>query len=118
MRGRVSTEMGKIVIDTDVIAKYAGSVAMEVVGVVGMASINVKDGLWNLLRIENISHGVEAKIVDKKLEIHMHVIAAYGTNLKTVAINIIDSVKHCINEYIGMEVSNIIVSIEGVRVTE
>ena len=41
----MNTHMGNITIDNEVIAQYAGSVAMECVGVVGMAGINVKDGL-------------------------------------------------------------------------
>ena len=45
MQGQMETELGKIVIDTDVIATYAGSVAVECFGIVGMAAVNMKDGL-------------------------------------------------------------------------
>ena len=38
MQGQMETELGKIVIDTDVIATYAGSVAVECFGIVGMAA--------------------------------------------------------------------------------
>ena len=38
MKGRMNTELGSILIDTDVIANYAGSVAVECFGIVGMAS--------------------------------------------------------------------------------
>ena len=41
----MNTHMGNISIDNEVIAQYAGSVAMECFGIVGMAGINVKDGL-------------------------------------------------------------------------
>ena len=37
-------------IDTDVIATYAGSVAVECFGIVGMAAVNMKDGLVRLLK--------------------------------------------------------------------
>ena len=33
MQGQMETELGKIVIDTDVIATYAGSVAVECFGI-------------------------------------------------------------------------------------
>lgn len=39
MKGRMNTNMGKIVVDTEVIAKYAGSSAVECFGIVGMASV-------------------------------------------------------------------------------
>ena len=44
MKGQMDTEMGKIIVDEDVLAKYAGSAAVECFGVVGMASVNVRDG--------------------------------------------------------------------------
>ncbi len=45
MKGQLETDMGKIVVDEDVLAKYAGSAAVECFGVVGMASVNVKMAL-------------------------------------------------------------------------
>ena len=39
MDGLVDTGLGKIMIDTDVIATYAGSVAVECFGIVGMAAV-------------------------------------------------------------------------------
>ena len=45
MKGRMDNELGSIVIDTDVIATYAGSVAVECFGIIGMAAVNMKDGL-------------------------------------------------------------------------
>ena len=45
MKGRMSNELGSIVIDPNVIATYAGSVAVECFGIVGMAIVSMKDGL-------------------------------------------------------------------------
>ena len=41
MKGRMNTGMGEITINTDVIATYAGSVAVECFGIVGMAAVNM-----------------------------------------------------------------------------
>ena len=38
MKGRISNPQGDVMIRTDVIAKYAGSMAVECFGIVGMAS--------------------------------------------------------------------------------
>ena len=54
MKGRMNTELGSILIDTDVIATYAGSVAVECFGIVGMATVNVKDGLVKLLKKDSL----------------------------------------------------------------
>ena len=45
MKGKMNNQLGEIIIDTDVIANYAGSTAVECFGIVGMAAVNVKDGL-------------------------------------------------------------------------
>ena len=37
MKGRIDSGLGQIIIDTDVIATYAGSVAVECFGIIGMA---------------------------------------------------------------------------------
>mgnify|MGYP007042546631 FL=1 len=41
MQGQMETNLGKIVIESDVIATYAGSVAVECFGIVGMAAVNM-----------------------------------------------------------------------------
>lgn len=118
MKGRMNTDKGKIVIDTEVIAKYAGSSAVECFGVVGMASVNVKDGFTKLLRKDSLVHGVDVNIENNKLSIEMKIVAAYGVSIKAVAENLISNVKYKVEEFTGMEVSNIIVKVESVRVIE
>ena len=55
MKGCMSTDLGIITIDPEVIAKYAGTVAVECFGIVGMAAVNMKDGLVHLLSLIHIS---------------------------------------------------------------
>ena len=62
MKGSMNTHLGNIVIDPEVIAQYAGSVAVECFGIVGMASVNVKDGLVKLLKKETITHGIQVNM--------------------------------------------------------
>ena len=50
MKGSMSTDLGIITIDPEVIAKYAGSVAVECFGIFGMAAVSIKDGLEKLLK--------------------------------------------------------------------
>ena len=50
MKGSMSTDLGIITINPEVIAKYAGSMAIECFGIVGMAAVNMKDGLVHLLK--------------------------------------------------------------------
>lgn len=116
MRGQLDNEMGKIVVDEDVLAKYAGSAAVECFGVVGMASVSMKDGIVQLLKRDNIRHGVNVRIQENKLYIEMHIIVAYGVSIMTVAENLVDNVKYKVEEFTGMEVGKIVVCVEGVKV--
>ena len=50
MNGHMDTQWGRVSIDPEVIATYAGSVAVECFGIVGMAAVNMKDGLVKLLK--------------------------------------------------------------------
>ena len=57
MRGKMQTPLGTIMIHNEVIATYAGSVAVECFGIVGMAAVNMKDGLVRLLKKDYLTHG-------------------------------------------------------------
>ena len=62
MKGCMSTDLGIITIDPEVIAKYAGTVAVECFGIVGMAAVNMKDGLVHLLKKESLTRGIKVRI--------------------------------------------------------
>lgn len=118
MKARVSTEYGEIVINSDVIATYAGSVAVECFGIVGMATVNMKDGIVKLLKRDNIKQGINVEIEDNKISIDFHVIVAYGVSISAVSVNLIDSIKYKVEEFTGMEVDNVRILVEGVRVID
>lgn len=118
MKDIVTTEYGEIKIENEVIAKYAGSAAVECFGVVGMASVNMKDGIVKLLKKDNITRGVNVSMKDDALVINLHIIVAYGVSISAVADNLISNVKYKVEEFTNMDVNKINVIVEGVRITE
>ncbi|HBA97032.1 MAG TPA: Asp23/Gls24 family envelope stress response protein [Lachnospiraceae bacterium] len=118
MKGKMSTNMGNIVIDRDVLAKYAGTATMECIGIVGMASVNVKDGVAKLLKKENAGRGVSLYVVNNKLKIELHIIVAYGVSIRAVAQNVLENVRYKIEEFTGLEIETINVIVEGVRIMD
>ena len=118
MSGRIDSGLGQIVIDTDVIATYAGSVAVECFGIVGMAAVSMKDGLVKLLKRESLTHGINVEIKENKISIDFHVIVSYGVSISAVSDNLIESVKYRVEEFTGMEVEKINIFVEGVRVID
>ena len=111
----MNTHMGNVSIDNEVIAQYAGSVAMECFGIVGMAGINVKDGLVKLLKMDSMTRGINVSIKNNKLTLNFHVIVAYGVSISAVSDNLINNVKYKVEEFTGMEIHKINIYVEGVR---
>lgn len=114
----MNTHMGNITIDNEVIAQYAGSVAMECFGVVGMAGINVKDGLVKLLKMDSMTRGINVSIKNNKLTLNFHIILAYGVSILAVSDNLISNVKYKVEEFTGIEVEKVNIFVEGVRVID
>ena len=118
MKGSIDSGLGRIVIDTDVIATYAGSVAVECFGIVGMAIVNLKDGLVRLLKRDSLERGLSVRIEENRITIDFHVIVSYGVSISAVADNLFGNVKYRVEEFTGMEVEKINMYVEGVRVID
>ena len=116
---KMETSLGRVTIDSEVIAMYAGSVAVECFGIVGMAAVNVKDGLVKLLKRDYLTHGINVSVdEDNKITIDFHVIVSYGVSISTVSDNLIETVKYQVEEFTGMEIKKINIYVEGVRVID
>ena len=119
MKGSMSTDLGIITVSPEVIAKYAGPVAVECFGIVGMAAVNMKDGLVRLLKKDSLTHGIQVTISDdNRITIDFHVIVSYGVSISAVTDNLISNVKYRVEEFSGMPVDKINIYIEGVRVID
>jgi len=113
-----NTHLGNVSINSDVIAQFAGVVAMECFGIVGMAGLNVKDNLVKLLKLDDIKRGVSVTVKNNKLVLNFHIIVAYGVNVMSVSENLIETVKYKVEEFSGIEVSKINIYVEGVKVID
>ena len=119
MKGRMETEFGQVIIDPDVIATYAGSIAVGCFGIVGMAAVNMKDGLVKLLKKDYLSHGINVTVEkDDTIRIDFHVIVAYDVNIATVTETLISTVKYKVEAFTGMKLKHINVIVEGVRIID
>ena len=98
--------------------KYAGTVAVECFGIVGMAAVNVKDGLVKLLKQESLSTGISVVIKNSGISIDFHLIVAYGVNILAVSDNLMSTVKYKVEEFTGLKVEKVNIFVEGVRVID
>ena len=114
----MNTHMGNISIDNEVIAQYAGTVATECFGIVGMAGV-MKEGFVSLLKKDSMTRGIGVSVTASgKLAIDFHVIVSYGVNIAAVADNLISNVRYKVEEFTGLEIEKINIYVEGVKVID
>ena len=119
MKGKISSELGDVLIDSNVIAKCAGITAVECFGIVGMAAVSMTDGLVKLLKRESLAKGINVEVDENnELTLNFHVIVAYGVSISTVADNLVNNVKYKVEEFTGLKVGRINVYVEGVRIID
>ena len=111
-----SNELGNIHYSEEVLAKIVGLSTMECYGVVGMVSKNATEGLWELMRIENLSKGVKLKFDNDKIIVELFVMVEYGTKISEIANNIIQKVRYSVENFTGLKVSSVTVNVQAVRV--
>jgi len=116
MIGNIANENGYINYSEEVVANIVGVSTMECYGVVGMASKNATDGLWELIKGESLNKGVKINNKNNQLNIELFIIVEYGTKISVIANNIIQKVKYNVENYTGLKVSSITVNVQGVRV--
>ena len=111
-----SNEHGNVIYADEVISKIVGLATMECYGVVGMVSKSATEGLWELMRIENLAKGVKIEHKDEKLIIELFVMVEYGTKISVISNNIIQQVKYNVENYTGLKVAAITVNVQAVRI--
>ena len=118
MKGKMATQNGKVNIDLEVIAKYAGLTAIECFGIVGMASVSMRDGITKLLKNDKLSKGIKVRVINNEIYLDFHLIVAYGVSIETVADILTENVMYKLSSLTGLNVAEINIYIDGVRVID
>lgn len=122
---------GNIQITDAALASLIGLTAHEVPGVVGMAPINLKEGIAKALGRSQVKDGVQihrgkrekaradkaggkAEAADAPYWAELSVIIAYGLSIPTVAENIEERVMHVTKQYAGIRLEEVRVNVVGV----
>lgn len=116
MSAKLENQYGIINIENEVIARIAGLTAIDCYGIVGMAAKNVKDDIFQLLKVESLTKGIKISVQEDRIVIDMHIIVEYGTNITAIAENTISTVKYKVETVCGINVEQVNVFVEGVRV--
>lgn len=116
MPGRIINRYGTITIADPVIAAIASSTAMESYGIVGLASHDLKEGLIELLKQENLGKGVKVITQGNKITVILNIVVEYDVRIGVVSQNIIESVKFRLERATGLTVKEVIVLVQDIRI--
>ena len=111
------TALGKIQVSPRAIASIAADAVLSCYGVVGMAAATLRDGIADILQVENLHRGVEVDVVDEEIVIDLYVVIEYGTRISEVAHNVMETVKFSVEQALAMPVAEVNVHVQGVRVS-
>jgi uncharacterized alkaline shock family protein YloU len=110
--------LGKIEVTPRAIASIASRAILRCYGVEGMESATLRDGIAEILQVENAHRGVEVAVVDGQIVIDLYVVIEFGTRISEVAHNVMQSVKFSVERALAMPVAQVNVHVQGVRVSD
>ncbi|WP_073997592.1 Asp23/Gls24 family envelope stress response protein [Anaerococcus urinomassiliensis] len=106
---------GKVTIDDSVLANIVAATVMESYGVVGLARRSAKDDIYELLRLDNMSKGVQIqKNDDGTINIYVSIFILYGVRIAVVSQNIIDNVKYKVEKSLNVRVKEVNILVQGI----
>ncbi|MGN0334704.1 MAG: Asp23/Gls24 family envelope stress response protein [Lachnospiraceae bacterium] len=115
MRGYKKTDLGQIVIDPKVIMAYAAEAAYGTFGIIGMVTIDAKDGIVKLLKREAAGKGIKVTINNNKVTIDYHLMVKFGVNVLSVQANLVENLKYKVEQFAGLEVQKVNIYIEKIH---
>ncbi len=116
MECKVKNDMGTIFISEDVLLKVIGYAALECYGIVAMSSKRAKDGFVEWLGRENLSRGVQVRMVNDQLDVDLFIVVEYGISVAEVCKTIVEVVRYKLESMTGVKVRSVNINVEGIRV--
>ncbi len=116
MEYKVKNDYGTTFITEDVMLKVVGYAALECYGIVAMSSKRAKDGFVEWLGRENLSKGVQIRMVDDMVDVDLFIIVEYGISIAEVCKTIVETVSYKLESMTGIKVRNVNITVEGIRI--
>lgn len=108
---------GKIEVSPRAIASIAAEAVLSCYGVVGMSAATLRDEVAEILQRDNSHRGIEVHVNDHRISIDLYVVIEYGTRISVVAQNMMESVKFSVERALEMQVAEVNVHVQGLRVS-
>lgn len=107
---------GSIHVSPRAIATIAYQAAVQSYGVVGLAAKNFLDGVSNFI-VKDPTHGIEVSYENGAIQIDIYIVVEYGTNIKTIAASVAQTVRFSVEKALGLPIQHVNVHIQGLRIS-
>jgi len=115
----IQSKRGCINLSDDVITFLAGYAATNCFGVKGMAGKAKESGIYQLLRRESMSKGVNVSYnEDDSISIKLHIVVDHGVNISELCRSIMKEVSYKVREATGVHVKNVDVYVDSMVISE
>ncbi|MCL2747613.1 MAG: Asp23/Gls24 family envelope stress response protein [Oscillospiraceae bacterium] len=112
---KTSTDLGSLVIASDVFTSISGMAVNNCFGVKGMVSRSVSDGIAFSLRCGNLSKGVKVFFSPEgTVNIELHIAVEHGFNIPVVCKSIIAEVRYVVEKITGVPVSQVEIFVDSI----
>jgi len=112
-----ATSTGKTIINDGVIAKVAGIAARDVSGVYGLGggAARALGAIREAMNNTDLTQGVKVEVGETQVAVDVSIVAEYPVPLQTVASGVRSAVISAIETLVGMEVTEVNVTINDVH---
>ena len=112
---KILNEGGSVCISSEVFTTIAGDAATRCFGVKGMVGKAKESGLYQLLRRESMSKGVEVHYnEDDSVSLELHIGVDQGINISAASRSIIKEVRYKLQKATGLPVRSVDVYIDTI----
>lgn len=115
--GEEKTTLGGIHISPHAIATIAHQAVLESYGVVGLAPMNLADGIVKSITREP-SKGISVRYNGEDIDIEAHIIVEYGTRINSVAESVRNTIIFHVEKALGLKVNSVNVHVAGLRISD
>ena len=115
--GEETTTLGGIHVSPHAVATIAHRAVLESYGVVGLAPMNLADGIVKSITREP-SKGVTVQYDGEDINIEVHIIVEFGTRINSVAESVKNTVRFHVEKALGLKVNSVSVHVAGLRISD
>lgn len=118
LKNTAKTDLGRIQVSDEAIAEMASTAALRVEGVAAMGASGRMDSLAQVFGLDKGGLGVKVEMSGRQLSLQLSILVEFGADVAEVGLSVQEAVAAAIEQMTGLDVRDVDVAIQGVRVSK